>query len=189
MAGAPLSRAIFLDRDGVLIEDTGHPRDPSAICLLPRVAESLSRLRESGYLLIVISNQAGIAKGLFAEGLLNQVESVINDRLGFELDAWYYCPHHPDAAIDEFRKDCDCRKPQPGLLLAAIEGHHIDPARSFMFGNMWHDVLAANRAGVKAVLVNTTPEKASADPAKTIATAWATAADISEATAAVLSSP
>lgn len=184
-----MTRAIFLDRDGVLIEDTGHPGDAAKIRLLPGVAENLSKLRDSGYLLIVTSNQAGVAKGIFGEEVIAQVENEITDLIGFELDGWYYCPHHPEAQVEELRRYCDCRKPKPGMLLQAIEEHHIDPARSFMFGNMWHDVLAANRAGVKGVLIDTTPEKAHADPCKEIATAWAKTQDIGEATAAVLSSP
>lgn len=135
------------------------------------------------------SNQAGIAKGLFDERAVGRVEEKISSLIGFELDDWYYCPHHPEARIEELRQYCECRKPKPGMLLQAIEEHHIDPARSFMFGNMWHDVLAANRAGVKAVLIDTTPEKSLADPCKEIATAWASTQDIAEATSAVLSSP
>ncbi|RIK10071.1 MAG: D-glycero-beta-D-manno-heptose-1,7-bisphosphate 7-phosphatase [Acidobacteria bacterium] len=184
-----MSRAIFLDRDGVIIEDTGHPGDAEEIHLLPGVTESLTKLRDSGYLLLVVSNQAGIAKGLFGQEVLGQIEREIVSLMGFDLDGWYYCPHHPEGQIEELKRYCDCRKPKPGMLLQAIEEHHIDPAKSFMFGNMWHDVLAANRAGVKAVLVDSTPEKALADPCKEIATAWATAHGIAEATAAVLSSP
>lgn len=189
MEGSKLSQAIFLDRDGVLIEDTGHPGDATDIHLLPGVTDNLVRLRDSGYLLIVTSNQAGIAKGLFGEEVVSQVEEKITSLIGFELDSWYYCPHHPEGQIEELKGYCECRKPKPGMLLQAIEEHHINPAKSFMFGNMWHDVLAANRAGVKAVLIDTTPEKANADPCKEIAMAWATAQDIAEATAAVLSSP
>lgn len=151
--------------------------------------ESLTELRENDYLLVVASNQAGIAKGLFDEKVVGQIQEKITSLLGFELDGWYYCPHHPEARIERFRQYCECRKPKPGMLLQAIEEFHINQASSFMFGNMWHDVLAANRAGVKAVLIDTTPEKALADPCRVIATTWATAQDISEATAAVLSSP
>lgn len=188
MASTRLNRAVFLDRDGVLVEDTGHPGIAEEIRVINGVPEGLAQLREAGYLLIVISNQAGIGKGLVAPTSLKEIEVEFSKCTEIELDAWYYCPHHPDAIIEEFRQECDCRKPEPGLLRRAMTEHAVDPTASFMIGNMWHDVLAANRAGIRGILIQTTPEKASSDPYRSISVPWKVAEDFGDAVTTILSS-
>lgn len=190
MESPQLTRAIFLDRDGTLVADTGHLGDPADVRLLPGVAGGLAELAQAGFALVVVSNQAGIAKGLYGvaekDAVDARVQQLISRDGGPAIDAWYYCPHHGQGVLPELTVECNCRKPEPGMLLSAIRELDIDPEGSFLIGNMYHDVLAANRAAVRAVLVDTTPEKASADPSRAEAICWHHASDFEAATAAIL---
>jgi D-glycero-D-manno-heptose 1,7-bisphosphate phosphatase len=152
-------RAVFLDRDGVLVEDSHLLRDPAAVVLLAGVPEALARLRDAGLALIVASNQAVVARG---EATLDQVAAVnariatlISSAQGPALDGWYACPHHPDATLSEYRLVCDCRKPRPGLLHAAASDHRLTLQRSFMIGDRITDIAAGQAAGCTTVLVRT----------------------------------
>lgn len=152
--------AVFLDRDGVLIEDRELLVDASEMRLLDGVPAALCRLKLAGFRLIVVSNQAVVARGLLTEGQLQELHSVLGQRLtaagGPSLDAVYYCPHHPQATLEAYRVECDCRKPRPGTLLQAAREHQLDLAASFMVGDRITDVMAGTAAGCRTVLVRST---------------------------------
>lgn len=148
-----MKRAIFIDKDGTLVHDVPYNVDPERISFLPGVFESLRKLQKAGYDLFIISNQAGIGRGLFSEENLQIAFSFITDKLlaeGVRITKIYYCPHTPDD-----KPACECRKPLPGMLLKAAGEYDIDLKRSWMVGDILHDVEAGNRAGCTSVLLNT----------------------------------
>jgi histidinol-phosphate phosphatase family protein len=148
---------IFLDKDGTLIENRPYNVDPTLIQFTRGALVGLRRLQEKGYLFIVISNQAGVAKGLFAEEALTFVEKRIRDMLaqaGVPLTGFYYCPHHPDGKIRRYAVNCACRKPMPGLLFRAAHDHDIRLKHSWFIGDTLDDVEAGRRAGCKTLLLN-----------------------------------
>lgn len=150
-------QAIFLDKDGTLIKDVPHNVDPGRIELCDQAADGLHLLQQLGYRLFVITNQPGVAKGLFPEEALDPVETRLAELLSREqvvLNGFYYCPHHPEGRVPDYATDCDCRKPMPGLLLRAAQENKIDLSRSWMVGDILHDVEAGNRAGCRTVLIN-----------------------------------
>ncbi len=152
-----MNKAVFLDKDGTLIKDIPYNADPDKIILEDTVAEALGRLQAAGFLLIVISNQAGIAHGFFGEMALQGVETRLRSLLAetnVSLDGFYFCPHHPDGKLPEYSTACSCRKPSPGMLLQAASDHHIDLGRSWMVGDILHDVEAGSRAGCRTILIN-----------------------------------
>jgi D,D-heptose 1,7-bisphosphate phosphatase len=156
-------RALFLDKDGTLIRDVPYNVDPSRIELAACSIDGLRAFTAAGYRMIVISNQSGVAHGYFAESALAGVEERLRELLGehdLDLDGFYYCPHHPQAALDCFRRHCDCRKPAPGLLLRAAADHGIDLARSWFIGDILNDVEAGHRAGCRTALVDNGNETA-----------------------------
>lgn len=137
------ARAVFIDKDGTLIQDVPYNVDPQHVRLVLGAGRALCRMREAGFKLIVISNQSGIARGLFKEQDLLPVNRRIQSLLApyhVEIDAFYYCPHGP---CDH----CGCRKPRPGMILQAGEDHVINPQISWMIGDILNDVEAGNRAG------------------------------------------
>lgn len=144
--------AAFLDRDGVLIEDVGYPHREDHLRLIPGAARAVKRLNDAGYLVIVVTNQSGVARGYFTEEWMHAFNAVIVDRLaeaGARIDAVYACPFHAEGVIPEYtHPDHPDRKPNPGMLLRAIADHGIDPARSLMIGDQPSDLEAARRAGV-----------------------------------------
>ena len=158
-----MNRAVFLDRDGVLIEDVGLLADHASIRVLPGVAQSLSALRAAGYRLIVVSNQTVVARGLATEDdvlkihrrLQEELNAVIEPSVPPQIDAWYFCPHHPHADVAEYRRPCDCRKPLPGMLLKAAGIFDVDLTASVMIGDRLTDVAAGTAAGCRTVLVQT----------------------------------
>ncbi|MBO9596500.1 MAG: HAD family hydrolase [Cohnella sp.] len=150
-----MSKAVFLDRDGTLMVDHGYVGDPYQVELLPGVVPALLALQGAGYSLIVVSNQSGIGRGLLTEAdvdAVNQRLRAILGNHGVRLSGIYYCPHSPEYG-------CDCRKPKPGLLLAALYGHHLNPAECYMLGDKWSDVEAGAAAGVTPVYVGTRIEE------------------------------
>jgi D-glycero-D-manno-heptose 1,7-bisphosphate phosphatase len=153
-----LKPAVFLDRDGVVIEDSHYLGDPSRVKLLPGSAESIALLNRAGWQVVVATNQSGVARGLFSLGSVGEVHDRIDEQLRpfqARVDAYYFCPHHPEAEMREFRVDCDCRKPKPGLLLRAAEVHGLDLAASWMIGDRLSDLEAGSAAGCRTVLVRT----------------------------------
>lgn len=152
-------RAVFLDRDGVLIEDVDLLTEVEAIRILPGVPAALARLRAAGYRLVVVSNQAVVARGLLTEdqvaALHDEVVHQLTTRGAPALDGFYFCPHHPRATLPAYRTVCDCRKPEPGMLRRAAREHGLDLARSVMVGDRITDILAGVAAGCRTVLVQT----------------------------------
>jgi D,D-heptose 1,7-bisphosphate phosphatase len=149
-------KAVFLDKDGTIIPDIPYNVDPNKITLSDSVIEGLQMLQSNGYLLVIVSNQAGIALGYFDLEQLHALQNVLSRmcaKVGIYLDGFYYCPHHPDG-VNSFAKECDCRKPEPGMLLLAAEQMNIDLSSSWMIGDILNDVEAGNRAGCKSVLIN-----------------------------------
>jgi D-glycero-D-manno-heptose 1,7-bisphosphate phosphatase len=146
--------AIFLDRDGTLIEEVGHLGDPDGVVVLPSVPGALRRLVGSGYALVVVSNQAGVARGLFTEEDIRAVNARIAELLKADgvpsIEGWYWCPHHPD-----FTGPCDCRKPEPGMLKRAAEELDLDLERSWMVGDHPIDAGAARAAGARPIVIRT----------------------------------
>jgi D-glycero-D-manno-heptose 1,7-bisphosphate phosphatase len=150
-------KAIFLDKDGTLIPDVPYNVNPDLITLADGVAEGLQLLKEEGFLFIVISNQAGVARGYFQMEDLKAVERKLDELLtshAIEIAHYYFCPHHPDGKIPGFSISCDCRKPKPGMILQAIKDFDIDAAKSWMIGDILNDVEAGNRAGCQTVLID-----------------------------------
>ena len=146
-------RAVFLDRDGTLIEDTEYVGDAADVSLIAGSAEAVKRINESGLLAVLVTNQSGIARGLFMLRDFEAVQRRLTDelhRLGAHLDRVYMCPHHPD-----FDRACDCRKPGTKLYRQAEAELSIDLARSFYVGDRWRDVAAADELGGERLLVLT----------------------------------
>jgi D-glycero-D-manno-heptose 1,7-bisphosphate phosphatase len=149
-------KAVFLDRDDTIIEDSGYINSPQQVKLIPGAAQALIDLRKMGYKIIVISNQSGIARGIITEQAIAQIHERLKQLLTEEnayLDRIYYCPYHPDGVIQKFRKDSDWRKPKPGMLLAAAKEMGIDLGSSWMVGNDYKDVAAGRTAGCRTVLI------------------------------------
>jgi D,D-heptose 1,7-bisphosphate phosphatase len=157
VTGRATRPAVFLDKDGTLVPDRPYSVDPSAMELSRGAGEGCRALHASGFALVCVSNQSGVARGMFAEEALRPVR----DRLGALLDGhdvplldFLYCPHHPEGVVAEYALRCACRKPQPGLLLEAAARHKLDLGRSWMVGDILDDVEAGARAGCRTVLVD-----------------------------------
>lgn len=154
-----MRKAVFLDRDGVLVEDRGVVTRAGEFDILRGVPEALRLLKNAGYLLIVVTNQAVVARGLISEPGLHELHRALQEMLLAQgaplLDAIYSCPHHPNANLPAFRMVCECRKPRPGMLLRAAAEHAVDLKRSHIIGDRPTDVLAGHRAGCLTTLVQT----------------------------------
>jgi D-glycero-D-manno-heptose 1,7-bisphosphate phosphatase len=149
--------AVFLDRDGVLIEDRILLVRPEEIHVLAGVPAALRALKQAGFLLIVVSNQAVVARGMISEAELELIHAEMQRLLEAagapRLDAVYSCPHHPEVTLREYRVACQCRKPRPGSLLRAAREHGLDLPSCFMVGDRMTDIAAGSRAGCRTVLV------------------------------------
>jgi D-glycero-D-manno-heptose 1,7-bisphosphate phosphatase len=144
---------VFLDRDGTVIDEVGHLGEPERVVILPGVPEALRRLANAGYALVMVTNQAGVARGYFTEAQVEAVNAHTADLLsveGVRLDGWYHCPHHP-----EFTGPCGCRKPEPGMLRDAARDLDLDLERSWMVGDHPSDAEAGRAAGARPVMVRT----------------------------------
>jgi len=153
-----MTRAVFLDRDGTLIEESGYLDRLDRLAIYPFAVDTVRLLNRAGFKVIVISNQSGIGRGLIRESFVAEAHAHISASLkagGASLDAFYYCPHHPDATVAAFRQRCECRKPAAGMLLAAAVEHELDLTRSYVVGDRWDDVGAARAGGASGVLVRT----------------------------------
>jgi len=149
--------AVFLDKDGTLVVDVPYNVEPGRIRLTPGAVEGLQALHAAGYLLIVVSNQSGVARGFFQEEALAPVEAQVRALLAaasVPLAGFYYCPHHPDGPVGRYAVSCGCRKPAPGMLSRAAREHGIDLARSWLVGDILHDIEAGRRAGCRTVLLD-----------------------------------
>ncbi len=152
------NKAVFVDRDGTLMEDPGYLNDPSAVKLLPGVELAIKSLKQAGYLIVVVTNQSGVARGLITEENLEAVHAELRRQLGEKgahVDGIYYCPYHPEGTVDAYAVDSELRKPKPGMLLKAASELEIDLTRSWMVGDRAHDVEAGQRAGCRAIRIRT----------------------------------
>lgn len=150
-------KAIFLDKDGTLINDIPNNVDVTLITLSPRAMKGLKLLHALGYKFFIVTNQSGIAKGIFNEQAVLNVKEHLDNLLRKEkifIEDFYYCPHHPDGEVRQYAIHCECRKPQSGMLTRAAQEHGIDLQRSWMIGDILHDVEAGRRAGCRTVLVD-----------------------------------
>jgi D,D-heptose 1,7-bisphosphate phosphatase len=147
-------KAVFFDKDGTLVHDVPYNVKPNLIKLTEGASECLRLLRASNFKLFVITNQSGIARGFFAESDLNAVWKKLNELTGIEFDGFYYCPHYPAGEIAEYSKDCDCRKPEAGLILQAAREHNIILNNSWFIGDSLKDVAAGQRAGCQTILLD-----------------------------------
>lgn len=164
-----IKNAIFLDRDGVIVEDTGYVSSPEELILFPDVIPVLKKLQPS-FRLIVVTNQSGVARGYFTEDDLFAIHERLIHMLadhGVRLDAIYYCPHHPKVGKNEYRIECECRKPKPGLLRLAAEEFGIELDKSFLIGDKDIDIQAGRAIGIKTIKINRNdrepPEESGAD--------------------------
>ena len=150
--------AVFLDRDGTMVREVGYLGRAEDLHWFPWTVEAIRLLRRAGFLICVTTNQGGIGLGLFSETFLQQLHRTMDGHLaraGAAVDGWFYCPHHPRAVIVEFAIDCECRKPNPGMIRQAVRQFDIDPSRSFVIGDKQIDVGLAEQAGTRGVLVRT----------------------------------
>ncbi len=150
--------AVFLDRDGTINEEMGYINHRSRFVLLPRSSEALRLLNQEGFLVIVVSNQSGVARGYFPETLVHEINDYMRsllERDGARVDAIYYCPHHPSASVPSYRMNCQCRKPSTGLIRLACDHYDIDMDRSFIIGDRLTDIEMARKAGLRGLLVKT----------------------------------
>jgi D-glycero-D-manno-heptose 1,7-bisphosphate phosphatase len=148
---------VFVDRDGTMIEEQGYLNRLDLVTPFPYTGEAIARLRRAGFAVVVVTNQAGIARGLFDEAFVRSVHAHLNTLLPADAipDAYYFCPHHPEGVVTAYRVECRCRKPAPGLVEQAAADLDLDVARSFVVGDKWLDVGLANQAGARGILVRT----------------------------------
>jgi D-glycero-D-manno-heptose 1,7-bisphosphate phosphatase len=152
------NRAVFLDRDGTIIEEVNYLRRIEEMIVFPFSAEALQKLEAAGFLNVVVSNQSAIARGFLSEADLKTIHEELARRLekdGARIHAFYYCPHHLEATIEKYRKACECRKPRAGLIFRAVSDLQIDVNASFVVGDRAGDIGAAREAGCRSVLVKT----------------------------------
>lgn len=143
--------AVFLDRDGVLTEEKSYIASVEELSIFPYTAECIRQMHRKGYYAIVITNQSGIARGLFTEDNLVEMNEYLKINAG--VDAVYFCPHHPDGKVKQYKKICKCRKPEIGLIEQACKDFNIDMDKSYMVGDRASDILAGKKAGIKTVLL------------------------------------
>ena len=153
-------RAVFLDRDGVLIRDVNLLTRTDQIEVYDCVPAALHRLKDAGWVLIVASNQTVVARGLATEQQVEALNFHLQSLLNHSFDGWYFCPHHPNATLPTYRQDCECRKPRPGMLLQAARDLDIDLLASYMVGDRPSDIQAGFQAGCRTILLNTGKELA-----------------------------
>lgn len=153
-------KAVFLDRDGVITQEPphyAHGRDQMR--LIAGAAKAIRLLNDNDFMVIIVTNQAGIARGIYGEDAMHEFHGAMEEELakesGARVDAIYWCAHHPEAAHEKYKMICDCRKPEIGMLLRASVRHSINLAQSYMVGDKWSDIQAGQKAGCKTILVQT----------------------------------
>ncbi len=151
-----MKRAVFIDRDGTISEEVGYINHPSRFRLFPYSAPAIKKLNDNGWLAIVITNQAGVARGYFSEDLITQVHQKMRqdlERHNAQLDAIFYCAHHPTVGEPPYRADCNCRKPKPGLVQRAATELDVELDQSWMVGDRYSDIQLARNAGLRSAFV------------------------------------
>ena len=151
-------RAVFLDRDGTLIQEAGYLDRLERLVFFPYSIDAVRLLNLGGFAVIIVTNQSGIARGILKESFVAEAHQHIAGSLaagGARVDATYYCPHHPEASVAAYRQACDCRKPLPGMLTRAASELGVSLPDSFVVGDRWHDLEAGQRVGARGILVRT----------------------------------
>jgi len=143
--------AVFLDRDGVLSEEKSYVCKLEEFTIFSYTKDCIRKIKEKGYYAIVITNQSGVARGLFSEEVLQEMNSYLIEETG--VDAVYYCPHHANGKIEKYKKECSCRKPNIGMIEHACQDFRIDMEKSYMVGDRASDILLGKNAGIKTILV------------------------------------
>lgn len=149
-------KVIFLDRDGTINTEVNYLYKPEELVIIDGVAEAVKKWRADGFKIVVITNQAGVARGYYTEEDVNNLHEYLNNELkkqGACIDKFIYCPHHPENGIGEYKKDCECRKPKPGMFHMAEEYFNIDKAHSYMIGDKLADTQAGHNYGIVSILV------------------------------------
>jgi D-glycero-D-manno-heptose 1,7-bisphosphate phosphatase len=157
-AAPRLPRAVFLDRDGTIIEEVGYLDRVERVALYPWTIDAIRAFNRAGLAVVLVSNQSGVARGFFTEQVVDDVHAYMASLLaegGARIDAYYYCPHHPDGKVAGYARACDCRKPGRALIDRAARELDVDPGRSFVVGDRWVDVALARAIGAHGVLVRT----------------------------------
>lgn len=152
------STGIFLDRDGTIVEEVGYINHLERLKFFPWTVEALRKLNSAGVPLVIVTNQSGVGRGHFSEELVNQVHRKIQDEVtarGARIDAFYFCPHHPAAALAAYRQDCRCRKPGVGMIERAAQRFKIDPRASYVVGDSYRDVQLGFNVGARTILLMT----------------------------------
>jgi len=155
-------KAVFLDRDGVICENVEYMSRPSQLKIIPKVPEAIKLLNENGFRVVVVTNQSGIARGYLTEKDLEKIHKKmikILDKNGAKIDSIYYCPHLPDGVIKKYRKECNCRKPKPGMLIRAEKELSLDLKKSFMVGDSMSDIQAGKKVDCMSILISNSENK------------------------------
>ncbi|WP_298432403.1 D-glycero-beta-D-manno-heptose 1,7-bisphosphate 7-phosphatase [Geobacter sp.] len=153
-----MRRAVFLDRDGTINVEKSYLHRAAEFEFIPGAPEAIRLLREAGFLVIVVTNQSGVARGYYDEEAVHRLHRFVDRELakaGTGIDAYYLCPHHPRHGVGPYRVECACRKPLPGMILAAAAVHGIDLGRSWLVGDKASDVEAGTAAGCRSIIVRT----------------------------------
>ncbi|MFR5600889.1 MAG: D-glycero-beta-D-manno-heptose 1,7-bisphosphate 7-phosphatase [Lachnospiraceae bacterium] len=153
-----MEKVVFLDRDGTINEEVNYLYKPEDMVLLPGAAQAIARLNQAGFKVVVVTNQAGVARGYYTLQDVDHLHDCMNQELkkqGAHIDAFYACPHHPTAGIPPYNVNCDCRKPKPGLLKQAETYFSVDKAHSYMIGDKLADTEAGKHYGITSILVGT----------------------------------
>ena len=158
MGSTDRKKAVFLDRDGTINEEMGYINHIERFKIFEFVPEAIKILNDAGYLVIVVTNQSGVARGYFPEDLVKKVHGDMLESLKAKkarIDKIYYCPHHPSEGVGAYKKDCKCRKPGTGMITMAQEKFNIDLSKSYMVGDRYKDILFAEKAGLSPIMVKT----------------------------------
>ncbi len=158
MSGTHLAPTVFLDRDGTLIEEVGYLSHLDRIVLYPWSIESVKLLNRAGFKVVVVTNQAGVARGLFDEDFIDEAHRFLDQKFsdgGATIDKFYYCPHHSEASVEAYRSECDCRKPKAGMLWKAAQELQLELSHSFVIGDRLSDLRLGQAVGARSLLVRT----------------------------------
>lgn len=153
-----MDKVIFLDRDGTINEEVNYLHRPEDLNILPGVPQAIRQMNETGFKVVVVTNQAGVARGYYTEADVEHLHEYMNEELkkdGAHIDQFFYCPHHPEHGIGEYKVVCHCRKPETGMFEMAEQYYEIDKSHSYMIGDKEIDVQAGHNYGVTGILVGT----------------------------------
>lgn len=152
-----MNKAIFLDRDGTINIEKNYLYKIKDFEFIHGMPDAIARWNQLGFLVIVVTNQAGVARGYYSENDVDILHRYINEQLSeynAHIDKFYYCPHHPTEGVGKYKKDCNCRKPKTGLIEKAIKENDIDLSKSYLFGDKESDLEAGNKLSIKSFLVD-----------------------------------